>query len=170
MPPQDAYFESQILTADPVELVRILYRAARAATRQASVELAAGRIAERSRAICKAHAILTELATTLDHARGGALSGRLAELYDYLQRRLLEANQKQKAAPLAEVERLLGTLLEGWEQVGQTAPAVPEPAREPARISQDCARAPEPEYGGHAPHPAFLPEPTSAYASQSWSF
>src|ERR1035438_2444091 len=92
MPPQDAYLESQVLTADPMELVRLLYRAAGDAARSASAHLAAGRIAERSRQITKAHAILSQLSVSLDHARGGALSRSLAELYDYMQRRLLEAN------------------------------------------------------------------------------
>jgi flagellar secretion chaperone FliS len=120
MPLQDAYLESQVLTADPLELVRLLYRAAGDATRSASAHLAAGRIAERSRQISKAHAILIAVVRSLDHARGGALSRSLAELYDYMQRRLLEANQRQKAEPLVEVGSLLATLLEGWDQIRNT--------------------------------------------------
>ncbi|HBY61333.1 MAG TPA: flagellar export chaperone FliS, partial [Solibacterales bacterium] len=38
------------------------------------------------------------------------------ELYDYMQRRLLEANARQEDAPLAEVERLLSTVRDGWEE------------------------------------------------------
>src|ERR1035438_8352606 len=87
MPLQDAYLESQVLSADPMELVRLLYRAAGDATRSASAHLAAGRIAERSRQISKAYAILLQLSASLDHARGGTVSRSLAELYDYMQRR-----------------------------------------------------------------------------------
>src|SRR5271170_3550294 len=111
--PQDAYLESRILTADPLELVRMLYRAAVDCTRRARAHLAGGRIAERSREICRALALISELSGSLDHARGGALSRNLVELYDYMQRRLLEANARQKAEPLAEVESLLATLLAG---------------------------------------------------------
>src|SRR5450755_4372535 len=119
MPQSDAYLESQVLTADPMELVRLLYRAAGDATRNARVHLSAGRIAERSRQISKAHAILSQLSVTLDHTRGGTLSRSLAELYDYMQRQLLDANQRQKAEPLVEVESLLATLMEGWEELGR---------------------------------------------------
>jgi len=121
MPPQDIYLESQVLTAEPIELVRLLYRAAGDAVRSASAHLAAGRILERSQQVNKAYAILSELTVTLDPARGGTLSHSLAELYDYMQRRLLEANRRQQPEPLAEVERLLATLQEGWDQI-QTNP------------------------------------------------
>jgi len=164
MPPQDAYLESKILTADPLELVRMLYRAARDATHNASVHLAAGRIAERSRQISKAHAILSELSVSLDHARGGSLSHSLAELYDYMQRRLLEANLRQKTEPLGEVESLLATLLAGWDQI-RTAPeqSGPSGSSQP-RMAGDRST----EYGGY---PAVVAAGAAAeYASQSWSF
>src|SRR6516162_2739350 len=105
----DAYLESRILAADPVELVNLLYQACRQCVRDAREHLAAGRIGERSRAITRACEILIELAGSLDHARGGEISQRLAQLYDYMQRRLLEANIKQSGEPLAEVLGLLNT-------------------------------------------------------------
>jgi len=161
MPPQDAYLESQVLTADPVELVRLLYRAAANAVRSAGAHLETGRIAERSRQISKAHAILSQLSATLDRARGGTLSRSLAELYDYMQRRLLEANLRQQAAPLKEVESLLATLLEGWDQVRST----PEHALDSQRWRADGD--PSPTDGGYPP--AFVPAFAADYASQSWS-
>jgi flagellar protein FliS len=164
MQPQNAYLESQIQTAAPLELVRLLYRAAVDATRSASIHLAAGRIAERSRQISKAFAILTQLAATLDHARGGSLSRNLAELYDYMQRRLLEANQRQKAEPLAEVERLLSTLLEGWDQIR----AGPERFDPQPNAYSPTSDEPSGEYGGRAA--VFAPAATAEYAAQSWSF
>jgi flagellar protein FliS len=162
MPPQDAYLESQVLSADPIELVRLLYRGALDATRTASVHLAARRIAERARQITKAHTILSHLSASLDRARGGTLSGRLAELYDYMQRRLLEANVSQQAAPLSEVERLLTTLLEGWEQI-RTAPD-----NAAAQVPLPPANEEKPQaYGGYAN--VFAQGQAPEYASQSWS-
>jgi flagellar secretion chaperone FliS len=162
MPPQDAYLESQVLTADAMELVRLLYRAACDATRSAGAHLAAGRIAERSRQISKAHAILSQLSVSLDHARGGTLSRSLAELYDYMQRRLLEANQHQKAEPLAEVESLLTTLLEGWDRI-RAAPEHSAPQGNPRPAGADQSTA----YGGYPG--GFAPGAAADYASQSWS-
>ncbi len=111
----EAYLESKILTADPVELVAILFQAALDAMRQARVELRDGRIHERSRAITRASAVLNELALAVDHQAGGELSRNLVELYAYLQRLLLEANSRQIEAPLEEAERLLSSIAEAWQ-------------------------------------------------------
>ncbi|HTX37681.1 MAG TPA: flagellar export chaperone FliS [Bryobacteraceae bacterium] len=155
------YLESQVLTADPLELVRLLYHAALESIRGARDDLAYGRIAQRSRRISKAYTILTQLSVSLDHARGGAVSRRLAELYDYMQRRLMEANLQQKAEPLIEVEGLLATLLEGWEKLEQP----PE--------SSSCGgfqRPPDdfPEYAGYGA--VGCPAPQTECAAQAWSF
>ena len=121
----DAYLESRVLTADPIELVNLLYQACTQAVREARRHLAEGRSAERSRQINQAGAILIELSTALDHARGGEISQRLALLYDYMQRRLLEANMQQSDAPLADVLGLLSTLSEAWAGI-QNPEAKPE--------------------------------------------
>ena len=122
----DAYLESRVLSADPLELVHLLYEAAIAAVREARRYLAEGEIAARSRSITRAFGILQELVAALDHDRGGEISGRLAQLYDYMQRRLLEANFQQTDQPLAEVLGLLATLAEAWQGVKrQTQPAAP---------------------------------------------
>lgn len=126
------YLHNEILSADPIQLVRILYKGALKCIAEASALLRAGDIGGRSREAMKAHAILSELAQSLDHARGGELSRNLAALYDYVQRRLLDANFQQRDEPFAEAESLLRTLLEGWEQ---------------CQIVADSAHAPSPEEG-----------------------
>ena len=122
----DAYLENRVLSASPLELVHLLYQAATGAVREARRQLAAGEIAARSRAISKACGILMELVASLDHERGGELSHRLAQLYDYMQRRLLEANFRQVDEPLAEVLGLLATLSEAWQGIAQEARPAPE--------------------------------------------
>lgn len=113
----DAYLESKILSTDPVGLIRLLYDDALRALRGARVHLAKGEIGERSRAISRVMAILTELSSSLDHAAGGEISFNLARLYDYMQQRLLDANLKQADQPLAEVQDLMKTLAEAWHGV-----------------------------------------------------
>ncbi len=122
----DAYLESKILTADPVELVRVLYRSALDSVRQARLHLANGDIAARSHAISKSVEALSELNGSLNHEMGGELSRSLASLYDYMQRRLLQANFEQVEAPLNEVMGLLSTLLDAWQHV--KVETVPLPA------------------------------------------
>jgi flagellar protein FliS len=139
----ETYLQDRILSADPVELVALLYQACASAVEDARRHLAAGRIPARARSISKACDILLELTISLDHQRGGTLSQRLAQLYGYMHRRLLEANFRQSDEPLAEVGGLLATLREAWQGVTletkQAAPAVtpwmhaglqdPEPAQ-----------------------------------------
>jgi flagellar protein FliS len=124
----DSYRESEILSADPMKLVEILYRAAIESISDARGYLARGVIRERSNAISKACEILIELALNLDLQRGGDIARNLAKLYDYMQYRLLQANAEQTDKPLAEVDSLLRTLLEGWQNC---APAATGPTIEP---------------------------------------
>jgi flagellar protein FliS len=123
----DAYLEGRILSADPLELVRLLYQGCTDAVREARRCLAEGEVAGRSRWVSKATDILTELIASLDRQRGGEIAGRLALLYDYMQRRLLDAHLQQADEPLAEVLGLLITLGEAWSGVqAQSRPAPPE--------------------------------------------
>lgn len=111
----DAYLEAQVMSASPVELVKILYGAAASAVRDARRHLASGDVLERSREISKAMNVMAELGAALDRNGGGELAGRLAELYGYIGTRLMDAHVHQQDEPLAEVLALLATLREGWD-------------------------------------------------------
>src|SRR5689334_16899956 len=93
--PYSAYLETQVLTASPLQLVRLAYDGIMQSIADARQHLAGGRIRERSQAITKALDLLTELVRGIDFERGGELSLQLARLYDYMQRRLIEANARQ---------------------------------------------------------------------------
>jgi flagellar protein FliS len=156
------YMEARVLSASPVELVRILYGAAQRAVREARRHLASRDVAARSREISRAVQILVELSTALDREKGGELAHQLIELYDYLQRRLIDANLRQEDAPLAEVERLLGTVAEAWDAIAggaqQPAPVKAEPEPPPVRTGASG-------YGAAA----FINASSYALAGQSWS-
>ena len=134
---QDNYIESEVLTADPVRLVQLLYRGAIDAVRAARSALQCGDISGRSAQITKASAIINELALSLDHSKGSEISRTLVELYDYMQHRLNESNFQQIEEPLSDVEKLLLTLLEAWQAVGSTD-AAPVPTAAPNAYSADC--------------------------------
>jgi flagellar secretion chaperone FliS len=114
--PINTYEENRILSASPIELVRILYSAASRAVRDARRRLRDGDISGRSREITRAQEILLELATAVDPTKAPELGERLLALYDYMQGRLVAANTQQKDGPLAEVAALLDTLQEAWSQ------------------------------------------------------
>lgn len=119
--PYQTYLQDEILTADPVKLVQLLYAGAIEAVTCARTKLANGDIKARSTAVSKAIEILAELISSLDYERGGELSTRLACLYDYMQRRLIDANREQTDPPLAEVAQILHTLEEAWSKVNQAS-------------------------------------------------
>jgi flagellar protein FliS len=145
----DAYLESRVLSANPLELVHMLYQGCAQSVREARHYLAQGEIGERSRTINKACEILMELNGALDHERGGEIAQRLAQLYVYMQARLLEANMQQTDGPLAEVQQLLATLGEAWEGVK------PAPAAAPAAAPAESTWS--------------MPVPQESYAAQAWS-
>jgi flagellar protein FliS len=118
--PHDTYLEERVLSADPVELVHMLYQAAITSVADARRHLAERQISARAHAITKACNILVELNTSLDFEKGGEFGIRLSHLYGYMYRRLVEANIRQKDEPLAEVAGLLNTLIEGWVAVKES--------------------------------------------------
>ena len=121
---KEAYL-ANVVSADPMELVCLLYQHALGAVQDARRNLKCGDIAARGKAICKAVAIVGELTSSLDHNAGGAISTNLQELYGYMSLRLTEANIRKQDAPLAEVETLLTTLSEAWREAkAKQAPSV----------------------------------------------
>lgn len=157
------YLESEVLNADPVQLVSLLYRGALEAVGAARQHLADGDIPARSARIMKAWDILAELLTSLkatnpenaaaeaaapgdtNKTDAGAreLAAQLHDLYGYMQQRLLDANAQQSDAPLAEVASLLTTLAEAWSDVAanpEVAAQVNAAREAEARSAAESAR------------------------------
>jgi flagellar protein FliS len=119
--PYEQYIESSVLTATPLELVTMLYRFATDSVAQARRCLAEGDIAGRARPVTQAFDAITELVLSLDHENGGSISRNLIDLYAYMQQQLLLGHCNQCDDNFAEVERLLSTLTECWEQIARSA-------------------------------------------------
>jgi flagellar protein FliS len=110
------YFEQMILSASPIELVRLLYQQAIASVADAREHLREGRIRERGAAIRKVHAILAELLVSLNPDYSPEIAENLRKLYCYIQERLLEAHMWQVEPPLEEAAQLLATLADAWRE------------------------------------------------------
>ena len=113
---REAYLETHVVSADPLQLICLMYEHAAEAVRDARRHLAARDIAARAKAISKTIGIVGELSSSLNHEAGGDISTNLEQLYAYMTVRLTEANIRQEDAPLAEVERLLVTLTQAWQE------------------------------------------------------
>lgn len=124
----DRYREMDVMTASPTTLVVKLYEGALRNARTARVEIEAGRIPERARALDKSFAIVAELQSSLDFERGGEIAIQLNDLYGFVNARLLEANLNVSIEAIDDAIRVLETLLEGWQQISQSAPAPPAAA------------------------------------------
>lgn len=116
--------------ADPYQLTRMLMSTGLDRIAQARGATERGDMAAKGERIGKAIAIVDALRTSLDHSAGGELADNLAALYDYMQRRLLEANLKSDADMLDEVASLLRDILDGWD-------AIPPEARDAQRQRAD---------------------------------
>ena len=124
---RDEYLENEVFTAGPVRRVQLLYEGVIKAVVKARMLLAGKDIRGRTEQVNRAILILTELMCSLDHSSCASVTGRLAELYDYAQRRLLSGNANQTDEPFLEVEKLLQTLLEGWRGIPEIETSVSGP-------------------------------------------
>jgi flagellar protein FliS len=120
--------ESNLSSADPHKLILMLYQGALLAIAAGKNQMLRGETAAKGASISKAITIIDEgLKLALNMEAGGALAQNLADLYDYMNQRLLQANLKNDPAMLDEVSRLLTELQGAWESIrqpmGVTAPA-----------------------------------------------
>ncbi|MFS8544380.1 MAG: flagellar export chaperone FliS [Limnochordales bacterium] len=112
------YRATQVQTANPVNLVVMLYDGAIRFVRQGIAAIEQAKVEEAHRNLIRAQDILAELERALD-PRAGEIAANLEQLYDYMQRRLMEANLRKDAAPLQEVIGLLTELRDAWQQIAR---------------------------------------------------
>lgn len=110
--------ETAVQSADPHQLILMLYDGALMALAQAVVAMEQKDIPKRAQSISRAIAIIHDgLHASLDVESGGELGERLAALYDYMVERLTQANVTNNAAAVQEVSGLLRTLREAWAEM-----------------------------------------------------
>jgi flagellar protein FliS len=110
--------ETSVNSASAYELVALLFQGARRAVRMGRVHMQNGNIPEKGKLLSHAIAIIGGgLQQGLNLEQGGDLAQRLNALYDYMTRRLLEANLQNDPALLDEVDGLLATIEDGWNGI-----------------------------------------------------
>lgn len=86
------------------------------------------KLGDKARLLTRVVEIVDELRGSLDLSAGGEIAKNLADLYDYIARRLLKANLENNASILAEVTTLLRTIRSAWSEI-PPAVRVPRAAR-----------------------------------------
>lgn len=107
--------ESAVMSASPHQLIEMLFDGANSALVRARLFLEQGDVVAKGEALSKAINIIDNgLKAGLDQEKGGEIATNLSELYDYMIRRLLQANLRNDAQAIEEVERLLSNIAEAW--------------------------------------------------------
>ena len=120
--PWQSYRQVAAQTAPPGQLVLMLYDGALKALALAREAFVIPpdeprRIQLINDQLLKAQAILGELQSGLNMEAGGEFARTMHRLYDYHNRRLLEANLRKQVEPVIEVERLVRELRDAWAQM-----------------------------------------------------
>lgn len=115
--PYKSYQQNSVNTASPGELTLMLYNGCLKFIRIAKKAITDHNIEEKNTNLIKAQNIIQELMVTLN--MDVAVSKDMLALYDYLNRRLIEANTKSDAAILEEVEGFVTDFRDTWKEVIQ---------------------------------------------------
>jgi len=108
------YRENSVYTASPEELTLMLYNGLVKFIMKAQHALSKNDIEGTNENIQKAEDIIVELMSSLDKKYEIAVSLEL--LYDYMMRRLVEANMKKSSEILDEMLEFAKDLRDTWEQ------------------------------------------------------
>lgn len=125
--PWQSYRQVATLTATPAQLVLMLYDGAIRFLEQARVGFTREDPLEFNQTInnhvIKAQAIINELNLYLDMEKGGDCASNFRRLYDYLDRRLQESNQRKEEKGIQEVILRLTVLRNAWAEMLKKGPA-----------------------------------------------
>jgi flagellar protein FliS len=111
---------SEAAYADPHHLITMLLEGALERIALAKGAVLQGDVAEKGRLIGNTITIVGGLAGCLDIPAGGVLAQNLADLYDYISRRLLVANLDSDPEVLDEIAGLLREIRSAWLEIPQT--------------------------------------------------
>jgi flagellar protein FliS len=109
--------QSAVEDASPHHLIAMLFDGALDRIASAKGAMERGDTGVQGALLGKAITIIDNMRASLDHQQGGELAGKLADLYDYIELRLLEAGSKADPQILDEVSGLLREVKSGWDQI-----------------------------------------------------
>jgi flagellar protein FliS len=110
--------ESEVNSATPHRLIQMLMEGILGKIAAAKLCIDSNNIAGKGESISTAISILNGLQASLDKEAGGDIAENLNNLYDYMSRRLLEANLQSDKSILDEVLGLLLEIKGAWDAIG----------------------------------------------------
>lgn len=115
----NAYKQTDVETADRGRLLLLIYDHCIKWCHTAREAIENGEIAKKSMALLKVQDGLTELVCSLDYEKGGDIATNLRRLYDFYSSHLIEANLKNSAKNVEEVQSMMESLRDAWTQAIQ---------------------------------------------------
>lgn len=113
--------ESAVMSASQHHLVTLLFDGALSALVRARLFLLDGNLEGKGLSLSKAINIIDNgLKVGLDDDTDDELAQNMIALYAYMVRRLLQANLRNDASAIEEVERLLRTIADAWKEVASS--------------------------------------------------
>ncbi len=112
-----AYYQTQVQSQSPVELVVMLYDGALRFMRTAADAIERRDLVGKRDAMSRTMAIVSELQSSLNLEAGGEVAANLDRLYTYINERLIDANVRNAAEPVREAIKLMTPLRDAWSQV-----------------------------------------------------
>ncbi len=114
--PPKAYQQASVLTATPERLIVMLYDGMHRFLFQAAAAMRQRDVAAAHSKLRQAEAILWHLQSTLDLEQG-EIAQNLLSIYLFCRRHLNQARVDFDPAKVQEVDRLLTTLRDAWNQI-----------------------------------------------------
>jgi flagellar secretion chaperone FliS len=111
------HIQGGVDVASPHRLVQMLMEGALEKIMAAKGFMATNEIAKKGEHISWAISIIDSLRSCLNVELGGEVAQNLADLYNYIEQRLLEANIQNDPTILDEVGQLIIQIKSGWDQI-----------------------------------------------------
>lgn len=109
--------QSEVTEASPHRIIQMLMDGFLERVAYAKGSMGRKEFAKKSEYISKAIAIVNGLRAGLNMEKGGEIAANLNDLYEYMGKRLIQANASNDIEILDEVYSLMSEVKEGWDAI-----------------------------------------------------
>lgn len=122
---QNIKTKSDVESASPHRLIQLMMERIIAKISMARGHMEREDVSTKGKLIGDAIDIVSGLQASLNHKADEEIAGNFNALYDYMKRRLLEANLRNDAKILLEVAGLMAELKEAWDAIADEVATAP---------------------------------------------
>lgn len=119
---KNAYTNTKVNTASPVDLVIMLYDGAIDSLNRTSFCMSRKDYSRKAEYVSRATNIIGELASSLNMEAGKDVARNLRDLYFYMMSTIARANRENDIEKINHVADLLKNIRSAWQQIRQGAP------------------------------------------------